>query len=113
MSSFPVTASRVCERDPSALENVGAPEGKLEIVAICKGGPKPIFDFFAHCILTTVVNISELSFLALCSQKRFLYQMSTTRLLFPKPIRPVFLERGCRERLQNARAFLPKIISYR
>ena len=45
-------------------------------------------------------------------QKRFLYQMLTTRLLFRKPIWPIFLERLCRESLQSARWFLPKIIPY-
>ena len=65
LSTFPATASRVCERDPSAPvhSKVGAPEGKLEIATICNGDPKLTFDFFAHCILPTIVNISELSFL--------------------------------------------------
>ena len=58
---------------------MGAPEGKLGIVTICKGGPKQTFDFFAHCILPTIVNILELSILvSFYSQKRFHYQMSTT-----------------------------------
>ena len=38
-------------------------DGKLEIVTICKVDPKQTFDFFAHFILPTVVNILELSFL--------------------------------------------------
>ena len=42
---------------------VGAPEGKLEIVTICRGDPKQTFDFFAHCILPTIVNMLEMSFL--------------------------------------------------
>ena len=42
---------------------MGEHEGKLEIVTICKGGPKQTFDFFAQCILPTIVNILELSFL--------------------------------------------------
>ena len=42
---------------------MGAPEGKLEIVTICNGGPKQTFDLFAHCILPTIVNILELSIL--------------------------------------------------
>ena len=42
---------------------VGAPDGKLEIVTICKGDPKQTFDFFAHCILPTIVHILEMSFL--------------------------------------------------
>ena len=42
---------------------VGAPDGKLEIVTICKVEPKQTFDFFAHFILPTVVNILELSLL--------------------------------------------------
>ena len=42
---------------------MGEPEGKLEIVTICKGGPKQTFDFFAHCILPKIVNILEISFL--------------------------------------------------
>ena len=63
LSTFPATASCVCECDPSALEKVSASEGKWEIVTIFKWGPKQTFDFFAHCILPTIVNISELSFL--------------------------------------------------
>ena len=62
-STFPATASRVCERDPSALEKVGATEGMLEIVATFTGDPKHTLDIYAHCILPIVVNISELSFL--------------------------------------------------
>ena len=42
---------------------VGALEGKLEIATICDGDPKQTFHFFAHCILPTIVNILELSFL--------------------------------------------------
>ena len=46
-----------------AHSKVGAPEGKLEIATICNGDSKQTFDFFAHCILPTIVNILELSFL--------------------------------------------------
>ena len=42
---------------------MGAPQGKLGIVPICKGGPKQTFDLFAYCILPTIVNILELSIL--------------------------------------------------
>ena len=38
LSTFPVTASRVCECDPNALE--GGCTRKLEIVMICKWEPK-------------------------------------------------------------------------
>ena len=62
LSKFPATASRVCERDPSALEG-GCTRRKLEIATICNGDPKQTFDFFAHCILPTIVNILELPFL--------------------------------------------------
>ena len=44
-----------------AHSKVGAPEGKLEIAAICNGGPKETFQFFAHYILPTIVNILKLS----------------------------------------------------
>ena len=44
-----------------AHPKVGAPEGKLEIATICNGDPKQTFDFFAHCILPTIIDILELS----------------------------------------------------
>ena len=69
LSTFPATASRVCERDPSA------PEGKLGIATICNGDPKQTFDFFAHCILPIIIDILELSFLV------FFYTVKT----FPLP----------------------------
>ena len=62
LSTFPATASVSASVTPAHSE-VGAPEGKLEIAAICNGAPKQTFDFFAHCILPTIVNILELSFL--------------------------------------------------
>ena len=62
LSTFPATASRVCERDPSAPKG-GCTEGKLEIATICNGDPKQTFDFFAHCILPTIIVTLELSFL--------------------------------------------------
>ena len=114
LSTFPATASRVCKRDCSAPESV-APEGKLEIVTIGKGNHKQTFVIF--CALYSPYNCWRIWIVifsvVLYSQKRFLYQMSTTGLLFPTPIRPHFLECRRREPWQNTRAFPPKIIPYR
>ena len=86
-----------------AHPEVGAPEGKLEIATICNGDPKQTFDFFAHCILPTIIDILELSFLVFFyTVKNVSFTLSTTWWLFPNPIWPLFLERGCREQLQNA-----------
>ena len=46
----PATASRVCERDRSALEKVNAPEGKWEIVTIFLRGSKTNIWFFLHIV---------------------------------------------------------------
>ena len=66
----------------------GAPEGKLEIVPICKRNQK--HTFVKCCALCSPWNYwciwIVISGVILYGQKRFLYQTSTTRLLFPNPI---------------------------
>ena len=65
LSTFPATASRVCERDPSALEGgyTRRKYGNCNDLLGGGGGSKTNIWFFAHCILHTSVNILELSFL--------------------------------------------------
>ena len=78
---------------------VGALEGKIEVVTICKWGSKQTFVNFCalyypyNCWYIRTVN----SGVILNTQKCFLYYMSTTRLLFPNPFLPLFFEWGCRE----------------
>ena len=110
LSTFRVTASRVCERD----NIVGAPEGKLEIVTIGKRNPKRTFVILEYCILLTIVDILEsivISGIVLYSLKRYLCQMSTTHLLYPNPILTLLPVRGCREprqiHVRSCRRFLP------
>ena len=62
LSTFPATLPVSASVTP-AHPKVGAPEGKLEIATIGNGDPKQTFDFFAHCILPTIIDILELSFL--------------------------------------------------